>query len=37
MLMLLFVTKCKLAHAKTMDIAIKFTNNWSEAMKTIRQ
>ena len=37
MLMLLFIIKCKLAHATTMDIAIKVTNNYSEAMKAIRQ
>ena len=35
--MLLFVIKCKLAQATTLDIAIKFTNNYSEAMKTILQ
>ena len=32
MLMLLFVIKCKQAHATTLDIAIKFTNNYSEAL-----
>ena len=35
MLMLLFVIKCKLAQATTLDIAIKFTNNCNENNTTI--